>query len=254
MPRTVPVSAGFIFIGGLLWAGRVLFGSSPWGTAGATLVAAGLIVLTSTTVIALLLSPGQWVRNSVTAIGVAWALMAIVLPIETSWVAAVITSGTGVGLIWTRRMDGWFRQVSPDRVPTRATVLAMALLWLPAVAGAVSAPAVTAGGWIMAGFGLIGGWAYARALPGALWTIRLGIAPVGIIATAGLHVVPSSVTLWAVTTIVAVLAWTGDARSAVRSPSPRRVATVSILPEVTPPDLLEAAGYDRRGRPLEGSD
>ena len=253
MPRTAPLSAALIFIGGLLWAGRVLFGSSPWGTAGATLVAAGLIVLTAATVVALLLSPGRWVRNSVTAIGVSWALMAIFLPIEPSWVAAVITGGSGVGLTWTRRMDGWFRQVRPDRVPTLATVLALALIWLPAVVGAVSLPGVTVGGWIMAGFGLIGGWAYARALPGALWTIRLGIAPVGIIATTGLHV-PSAVTLWAVTAVVAVLAWTGDAHSAVRSPGPRRVDTMSILPEIIPPDLLEASGYDRRGRPLKGSD
>ena len=253
MPRTAPLSAAFIFIGGLLWAGRVLFGSSPWGTAGATLVAADLIVLTAATVVALLLSPGRWVRNSAAVIGGSCALLAIALPIGPVWVAAVVTCGTGVGLTWTRPMDAWFRQVRPDRVPTRATVLALGLLWLPAVVGSASIPAVTRGGWLLAGFGLIGGWAYARALPGALWTIRLTLAPLGILSAAGVPL-PAAVALWTVTAILTFLAWTGDAGAAVRTPRARRVETVTILPEVTPGDLLEAAGYDRRGRPLEGSD
>lgn len=183
--------------------------------------------------------------------GGAWALTGAALDTDLLWIAALATVAAGVGLTWTGPMDGWFYQVKPDRVPTQATVLALGLIWLPAVVGSLGIPDVTPAGWVMAAFGLVGGWAYARALPGALWAVRLVLLPLGIASGAGLWTAPTAgmvVTALALT----LLAWTGEARLAVSPAPPRRVKPLSILPEVTPPGLMESAGYDRRGRPLAG--
>ena len=131
-------------------------------------------------------------------------------------------------------------------MPAAATALGLGLVWLPGVAGRLGAPEVTVGGWILVGFGLVVGWAYARAVKGSLWVVRLGLLPLGVLASLGL--VPWAATLLvAATAALTCLAWTPDARSATEPPRPRRGKPVSILPEVTPPGLMEAAGYSRSG-------
>ena len=253
MPHRVPIAAACILLSTLLWTARLLFGASPWGAQGSALVAFGLLVATAVNVVAMLLSPGRWARNAIGVNGGAWAVMAMAAPVDPVWIAALATGAAGVGLVWTGPLDVWFHQVKPDRVPTRATILTLGLVWLPAVVGGFGIPDVTAAGWVMAAFGLVGGWAYARALPGALWTVRLALLPLGVASGLGLRPAPAA-GVAAVALALTLLAWTGDARLAVSPPRPRRVKPVPILPEVTPPGLMEAAGYDRRGRPLAGPD
>ncbi len=253
MPRRVPVAAAFILSGSLLWTARLLFGSSPWGANSSALLALGLLVATSISLVALLLSPGPWVRNAIAVTGGAWALTAIALEVDLVWIGALATLAAGVALTRTCAIDSWFQQVKPDRVPTKATVLAFGLICLPAVVAGLGIPAVTPAGWVLAAFGLVGGWAYARALPGALWTLRLVLLPLGVAAGPGLR--PAATAgVASVALALTLLSWTAEARLAVDSSRPRRVTSVSILPEVTPPGLMESAGYDRRGRPLAGSD
>ena len=253
MQPRVPVSAACILLGTLGWTARLLFGTTPWGTQSSALLALGLLVATAVNVVAVLLAPGRWVRNAVGVAGAACALTALALEIDLAWIVALAILATGVGLAWTRPLDSWFHQVRPDRVPTRATVLTLGLVWLPAVVGGLGIPDVTTGGWAMAAFGLVGGWAYARALPGALWTVRLVLLPLGAVSVPGLRPAAAAGVVVAAL-MLTLLAWTADARLAVTPPRPRRVRPLSILPEVTPPGLMESAGYDRRGRPLAGSD
>ncbi len=250
MPYRVTAAAVGILLGSLLWTGRLAFQTSRWDSHSATLLAAGLLLATAVNVVALLLSPGRWVRNSVAVIAGAWAVVAIALPVDMWWIMALVTHGAGVTLAWTRSLDSWFLQVKPDRVPTRATMLALGLIWLPAVVGGLGDPGVSPSGWVLVAFGWLGGWAYARALPGALWLVRLGLLPLGIVSVLGLQPVAAAGLLVTVSTLT-FLAWTADARLAVMPLDPHRVSSVSILPELTPPGLMEAAGYDRRGRPLE---
>ena len=253
MPRRVLVAAACILSGSLLWTARLLFGSSPWGANSSALLALGLLVATSVSLVALLLSPGRWVRNAIAVTAGAWALTAIALEADLLWIAALAILAAGAVLTRTSAMDSWFQQVKADRVPTKATVLAFGQVCWPAVVGGLGIPDVTPAGWVLAVFGLVGGWAYARALPGSLWTLRLVLLPLGIAAGPGLRPAAAAA-LVAVALALTLLSWTAEARFAVDSSRPRRVRPVSILPEVTPPGLMESAGYDRRGRPLAGSD
>ena len=253
MPNRVSLAAVLILLSGLLWAAQVLFRTSPWEAGAASLVTIGFVIEAAVLVVAMLLSPGRWVRVALTVIGGGWGLTALLTPISLIWGLALSTGAAGAGLAWTRRLDEWFRPVKPDRVPAAATVLALGLVWIPGITGRLGVPEVTVGGWILVGFGLVAGWAYARAVSGSLWVVRLGPLPLGILASLGLA--PWAATLLvAVTAVLTYLAWTPDARMATEPPQPRRGKTVSILPEVTPPGLMEAAGYSRSGRPLEESD
>ena len=249
MFRTVSVSASLILLGALLWAVRLLFGPAPWEPQAAFLLAAALVVSNAVNLVAMLLSPGKWVRNSIASLAGAWAVAALALEVDPIWIGAFVAYASGVGIAWSRSLDEWFHQAKPDRVPARATILALGLLWLPGFVGALGIPAVTAAGWTVAGFGVVAGWAYARALPGVLWTIRLVLPILGSLSAVGLPL-PAAAGMLAVISALTLLAWTVDARLAASRPAPRRVASVPVPPELTPPGIMEAAGYDRRGRSL----
>ena len=253
MPYRVTLAAVLILLSGLLWAALVLFGTSPWETGAASLMAFGFVLEAAVLVVAMLLSPGRWVRIVLAVIGAGWALTALLTPVSFLWGLALTIGAAGTGLAWTRPLDEWFRPVKPDRVPVAATVLTLGLVWIPGIIGRLGVPEVTVGGWILVGFGLVAGWAYARTVNGSLWVVRLGLLPLGILASLGLAPWTAAL-LVTVTAALTYLAWTPDARMATEPPQPRRGTPVSILPEVTPPGLMEAAGYSRSGRPLEEPD
>lgn len=238
-----------MLLGASLWAGRLVFGATPWEPWAASLLAVALLLAEAVNVVAMLLSPGRWVRNSIVCLAGIRAVTAIVLPMDPLWVGALLATAAGVAISRVPSLDLWFHQTKPDRVPARATMLALGLVWLPGFTAAFAIPRLTPAGWAMAVFGLVAGWAYARALPGALWTIRPALPILGILSAAGLHLGAAAGVL-AVTSVLTFLAWTADARLAASRPVPRRAASIPVHPELAPPGLLEAAGYDRWGRPL----
>ena len=247
-PR-VSVSAALMLLGSLLWAGRLLIGPAPWEPKAASLLAAALVVSNSVNLVAMLLTPGRWVRNSIAALAGTWGVAALALTVNPLWIGAFLAHAAGVAIAWARSLDRWFHQARPDRVPARATALVLGLVWLPGFVGGLGIPAVTAGGWVLAGFGVLAGWAYARALPGVLWTIRMVLPILGAVSVIGLRL-PAAAGMLAAASALTILAWTADARLAAMRPVPRRVASLTVPPELTPPGLMEAAGYDRRGRLL----
>ena len=252
MPSRAPISAALVLLSGLLWAARVLFGTSPWEPGAAALVTVGTVIEAAVIVVAMLLSPGRWVRIALAAVGARWGLLALLMPAGPVWGVALATGGLGIGLAWTPALDQWFRPVKPDRVPAGATVLALGLVWMPSIVGGLGVPDVTAGGWVLAGFGLVAGWAYARAITASLWTVRLGLVPLGVFAAIGLA--PwAMLPLLAASVALTYLGWRPDARIAMETPQPRRGNPVSILPELTPPGLMDKAGYSRSGRPVDRS-
>ena len=250
MPRIVFAAAGLLTAAGLIWPLRLPLVASPWPEAGTFLIAADLLVLAAIPVTALLLSPGRWVRIMTSLLGATWGGLALATAIDWSWILGMAAGGAGIALLWTRSLDGWLRNIKPDRTPPRASALALGLAALPGATGALALPDITPGGWALAGLAVAGAWAYARALPLALWGVRLGLVPLGAAAVVGLHW-RSGAVLMAVCAGLTALAWSRDARLATERPAPRRAEAVSVLPEVVPPSLLESAGFDRRGRRRE---
>ena len=253
MPTRVTITALLILLSGLLWAGQFLLGASPLPAGASSLTAIGLLTHTGVIVGAIILSPGLWVRRTLILVGAGWALVALLFPFNPVWPAALVAGVAGIGLAWTKGMDEWFYSVQPDRVPPKATILTLGLVWVPGIVGMLGVPDLGRGGWVLGSAGLVWGWAYARTLRGALWTIRLGLFPLGIWAAIGLN--PwAAIGLVGFVGLLTYLAWTSDARLSIETPPPRKVDALSVLPEVTPPDLLRQAGYSRTGRPLEKPD
>ena len=249
MPRAPLVAAILIVTSAVAWGARLTFGESPWTASASALLAGDLLVLTAVAVIATLLSPARWARNMIGALGAVWAGLAVILSVDPMWIVAVFTSAGGVALVWVGASDEWFRsQIKPDRVPVRASVLALALLALPAVVASTGFDDVTPVGWILAALAFACGWAYARAYTPALWIARLVVPIVGLIAIFGLEVMAGAALLATVTAVTA-LAWTADARLAIQPLLARKADAVSILPEMVPSDVMDSAGLDRKGRP-----
>lgn len=248
MPRPALIAAASAMLAGLLWSARVSFGTSPWGDGAAGLVSAELLMLAAIAAVATLLAPGRWVRVLLAAVAAVHAALAILLAVDPIWVMALTSSVAATGLAWSAWLDEWYRGgIKPDKVPARATLLALGLVVLPGVVGATGLPEVSTAGWVVAAGGGALGWAYSRALPGSLWLARLAVLPAAAAAAIGRE--PAlAVALVLFGMGLTVLAWTADARLAVQPLTPRRVETMSILPEMVPEELMEGAGFDRRGR------
>ncbi len=242
-----------MLLAALLWSGRLVFGSSPWTPQVASLLALSLLLANALNLVAMLLSPGRWVRNSIAVLAGVWAIAATALSVDPLWIIALLSHAGGVGTAWSSRLDQWFHQTKPDRVPVRATALALGLVWLPGFVAALAIPSMPPTGWILAGLGLAAGWAYARAVSGALWIIRVPLPVIGVISAVGLSP-PAMLGMLAVIAALTFLAWTTDAHRAAQRPIRKRVDTLTVPPELTPPGLVEAMGYDRKGRPLRSKD
>jgi hypothetical protein len=249
-PSRLQASAALLLIvGAAAWAWRLAFESGPWPQSAATLIAAEIVLMTTIVVVALVLSPLPWVRNTATVLVAGELALAMALDTSPAWWVAVVTSTIGTILLWRPGLTEAIEQgVRPDRVPARATALAIGLALLPGVVGVLGYDGVTVGGWVLAGAALVLAWAYMRALPIALWTVRLVLAPLSIWAAIGLDPV-AGVALVGATLVLVGLAWTSDARNAVSPLAPERGKPVPLLPEMVPGEILESAGFDQRGRP-----
>lgn len=236
-------------IAAIAWVARLTFAPTPWPEAAAALLASGVVLLNAVLAVAALLSPGRWVAISVTVLLAFELSVAVALDITPGWWIAVAAATLATAMLWRRRALEAMAAVSrPDRVPASATTLALTLAGSPAVVGALGYAGVTTGGWVLAAAGVILGWAYMRALVRALWAIRLGWPVLAAWAVIGLE-------LWAAAglgvfaAVVTVLAWSKPALAAANPLAPQRVSPVPILPEMVPPDVLGAAGFDPKGRP-----
>ncbi len=199
--------------------------------------------------VAVLLSPGRWTSISATVLLAFELSIALAVEITPGWWIAVAAATLAVALLWRRpALEVMVAGTRPDRVPAPATALALALASAPAVVGALGYDGVTTGGWVLAGAGVVLGWAYMRALVRAVWAIRLGWPVLAGWAAVGLDLWAGA-GLMSFAAVVTVLAWSKPALAAANPLAPRRVSPVPILPEMVPPDVLEAAGFDPKGRP-----
>ena len=226
----------------------------PFSGQSALLIAIGLVVLTVVTVSAVLLARSRWSRWMSVAVAGLWFAQAIGGPLDISSVAtitvAVIAASIAAGP-WLRR---WLRRLpASDSPPPAAVILLLLLAGTPAAVGfLVGNGSPGWAGWSFAIWSEFLALGLARAVTPALWAGRLFHAPISGIAAltlglpAGLGVVVFGVSETA-------LLWRRDLHLAVSPLTPQRAATVAIPPELIDPTLLEAAGLDSGGRPLENS-
>lgn len=241
------LSASLPLLGSLLWATVIATTDHPWPGAAAVLLSADLVLMSTIALVGIVLGRSRWARRLGVAVSVAGLVLGVFLEVGVLWALAVAASAAAVGAMTGPWLKGWVRE-RPAALgpPSVAVILELLLLAVPGVVGvagvdgvrvvtvAVSISALGAALW------------YGRTAPGAVAAVRVGFPAVAIVA--GLvDRSPSGLVLAALGLMVAILAWTPGAHLAAR-PLTRRAHPVPIPPELTPPEVLEAAGLDEHGR------
>ncbi|MDR9452130.1 MAG: hypothetical protein RI637_13050 [Acidimicrobiia bacterium] len=249
MQRSPVVIAATVVLASLAWALVLAFGSGPFTGSSAALLAGDLLVVGTVIAVGIVLSRGRWTRRAALVSLGGQAAIGVVFEVDGWWIAAVMLNALAIGSVSGPWLAGWLRRLPrADGPPPRAVILSLGLIALPALVAVTAPEGVPAGGWVLSAFSLIAAWTYSQAWLPALWAARVGLPVFGIVAVAGL---PSTGILalgLAVVTLTA-LAWSPEVLRATMTPAPAPIDLIPIPPELTPPEILEAAGLDDRGRP-----
>lgn len=231
-----------------LAAAWLLTGPEPvWVEGAGAMIAAGHLILVSVSIVGALVGASRWARWLGTGLAAILAGPALVHPVTAGWIVMVAAAGLAlVGLVGTG-LRAVIRQRPPaDAPPVQATALALGLLAAPIVVGAVQPGGVDLGDWAVAGGSVILAVWYTRARQSALWATRIG-TPLLAIVSAFTTDWPEAVAPVLGFVVLARLAWSTAARVAV-VPLAAPGRSVPIPAELTPGEILDAAGIDSHGR------
>ena len=234
-----------------LAAAFVLTGpEAAWVDGAGAMIAISHIILTSVTVVAALVGAARWSVGVGVALASALMLAAVLHPIDPAWVVMVGAAGLAlVGLLGTRLSGAVRLRPSAAGPPRKAVALVLGLLSIPLVVGLVQPGGVDLADWLVAAAAVVLGVWYSRARPTALWAVRV-LLPLLTVACVLVVPLPAAVGVIAAFGVMSWLAWSTDARVAV-IPLSAPGRRVPIPPELTPGEILDAAGLDARGRRKE---
>jgi hypothetical protein len=233
------------------WSARLILDPRPFDPAAGALLAADLALLAVVAVAGLLVARGRWARTLAVVESTVWLILASIMPLDGPGVALTLVAGVslaGTAGPWLTR--GWLRlRPSADGPPASAVTVMLGLLAVPGVVAVVGSLGPL--DWAFAAFAVVGAWGLGRGFTAALWALRTVCGPLAVTAGVASGMPRGLVSaLWGLA--LAAASWRTDLALAVNpvaGPAPRRVP---IPPELAPPEILEAAGYDDRGRPKEG--
>lgn len=242
-----PLIGGIQFLAALTWASVLVFTTGLLEPSPALLYACCLLLLATVALAGLAINHGRWaLLLSFGVIGME-ALAALLVAATPPWWIAI--SATALALVATAGpwMDPYVRQLSPPTpLPPESMALMLGLLAYPAILALTNT--VDVWSWILAIASVVIAWAYGRALLAGLWSARLALIPLAVPVMLAGGWLRAGVVLGS-SGALTYLAWTAGARSAVIPLDPRQVSTHPVFPEMTPTEVLDAAGYDERGRP-----
>jgi hypothetical protein len=234
------LAAAFVFTGP----------EAAWVDGAGTMIATGHIILTAITVVAALVGAARWSVSLGVALAALLAVPAVLHPIDPAWVVMVGAAGLAlIGLIGTRLSGAVRLRPAAAGPPRKAVALVLGLLSVPLVVGFLQPDGVDLADWLVVTAAVALGVWYSRARPTALWAVRvaLPLLAVGCVLVVPL---PAAVGVIAAFGVMSWLAWSADARVAV-IPLAAPGRRIPIPPELAPGEILDAAGFDARGRRKE---
>lgn len=244
--RPFATSAAF-FTSTLLWAARLVAGPGPWATDAAAVLAVDLVVLAAVALVGMLVAGGRWARRLALGVVLGGAALAVALPADGLWTAGLAVSAIAVAGLAGTGMKGVVRErAAAAGPPTAAVVLPLLLLAVPGLVAAARPDGLGGADWTAAATAAVAAAVYAKASPGALVLVRV-VAPLAAVAGGVAGGLPGGLVPVAAGVGVAALAWTRGARVAVR-PLVESGSRVPVPAELTPHEILDAAGLDERGR------
>jgi hypothetical protein len=254
VPPAPLIVAVLLGLSALLGSVGLSLNGGPITSQAALLLVAGGGLLTVIAVSGVLLARGRWSRRLAIVVAGGWFTLALAGQIQVID-AATLTVSTGVAVIavgpWLNR---WLRRLpSATAPPPAAALLLILLVATPAIGGAAywNTTSLTAM-WALSAWSLLVAFGLARALSPALWAVRTLHVPVAATVAVVLGT-PVGIVLVAAAAIESSLAWRKDVHLAVSPIIPERAPAVPIPPELVNPAIMEAAGLDDRGLPLENT-
>lgn len=245
--RNAVIAVAVLFISGLSWALRLVIGSGPWPADSAALLSAWILMMTAIAVVGMLVASARWARRLGAALALAGLALAVALPTDGLWWVGLVSSGAALSAMLGRVTSAAVRELPPAEGPP-PTVVAL-LLTLAATPGAVAAVSVAGigpGGWLGVGTAMVGLAWYGKAGPYAAWVARL-VIPVTLAVAGGVVRSWPGLVLVVAAAAVMWLAWRPQSLVAVQ-PLITRSRGRPMFPELVPPEVLEAAGLDEKGR------
>ncbi len=216
MSRAPHAIAVLLVAGASLWALTVATNvDEPLATDSAVLVSIGMLIFAVIAAVGLLIPRGRWARNLARGLLGSEVLLAAVSPLRGWAIAALIATGLGIVGVQGKWLGGWLRRLPSATGPgVRPILFMIGSLALVPVIGVASPSGVVLRQGLLGAAGIVIAWGYAKARPWALWSGRVLLAPLTIIAAAAAPVGGAALIV-AVGIALTWLAWTKEVRLAV---------------------------------------
>lgn len=239
--------AGAALLAALTWTVALVVDGTPWSGAPTFLIGVGMLASATVATVGMVVVGGRWAHRLGLSVIAMTAVIAVARPIDPMWVVATVVSAGALFALLSPAVTGTIRTLpSATGPPPRAIAPALILLVTPAILGFVGNEATP---WALLVVGLSApnaAFLYSRVIPGGLLVIRLLWPALALALTPLLGWVAGIVTgIIAIT--VAATAWDRAAKASYHPP--REMGTsFPIPPELAPPEVLDAAQIDERGR------
>ena len=204
-------------------------------------------ILVLTAVAGLLLTQSLWAQRLALVLVSLQLLPIFMLQRTAGWwlgsVLAILTVFVLSGSATTVRVG-----LLPTAAPLSATLLMLMTLAMPVTLALVHLDTeLPTLGWLLAVASWVLGLAFGRVSLVALWLLRT-VLPLAVVGFAFYGPWPEAVLLVASATGIAWFAWQGETHIATVPLVAERHHTKPVFPELAPPEVLDSAGLDSRGR------
>lgn len=238
---------------GLSWALFLAFGQVTIARSSALMAATSIVLLGCVTTVGYLLNRGHWTQRTLLAHAAAGLLTgAVTIPGAgwgQLWWSAGLLSAVQAGVSLSPIPKPWVRRRKAAGGPgPLASSIPLLLVATPMVIGLAIPVGPGMAASLLAWSALPLAFAFAQSYRWSLWVLRLAYPAMTILALSG-ESLWSKIGIVAISGITVALSWTTDASVAVTRPPMTRTGVFPIPPELTPDDVLDAAGIDGSGRP-----
>jgi hypothetical protein len=233
----------------LVWVVTLLIDPGPFPPSSTVLIGVGLLAITTTAVVGLVVTGARWSHRLAIGSVAATLVVATLRPIDPIWwLGLVLSAAAGAVLFLPSVTEGVRKLPAADGPPPAAVIPPLALLASPLLVGLFSSGASPLAALTVGLSAPLLAYLYARVLPGGLWGVRLlwPLLALGLSPALG---IPAGGVTALLAVVIAGFAWRPEVKTSYHPP--RELGSTFPIPlEMTPPEVLDAARIDEKGKPL----
>lgn len=232
----------------LVWTAALVVDPGPLEPVPSVLVGFGLLATATVAVVGMVVVGGRWAHRLALASLAITVILGVIRAVDILWVAGVVSTAVAFAALCSPPILSTIRKLpSASGPPPRAVLPPLILLLAPALLGFGGNEAEPIPLLVVGLSAPLAAFLYSRVLPGGLLAIRI-LWPLLAVALSPLLGWWAGSLAVVVAGTVAIIAWDTSVKASYHPP--REVgSTFPIPPELTPPEIRDAAGIDEKGRP-----